>query len=133
MHLYYAHSIRGAHTPWERTPQEVIAQLHTRGHTVSSEEFYTDKNPHLSDQELYERDTQMIRESDLVLANVTNPSLGVGYELGYAEALGKPVICFYQQSLTNRVSAMITGNASFKTTAIQQITQIQNLLSTFQL
>jgi nucleoside 2-deoxyribosyltransferase len=133
MRLYYAHSIRWAHTPWERTPQEIIAQLLARWHTVSSEEFYTNLDPNLTDREIFERDTQMIRESDLILANVSNPSLGVGYELGYAEALGKPVICFYQKTLTNRVSAMVTGNASFKTTAIQQITQIQNLLSTFQL
>ncbi len=128
MHIYYAHSIRWAHTPWERTPQEVITQLHERWHTVSSEEFYTDKNPNLSVQDIYERDTKMIRESDMVLANVTNPSLGVGYELWYAEKIGKPIICFYQELLTDRVSAMVTGNPSFKSIGIQEITQIQQII-----
>lgn len=128
MHLYYAHSIRGNHTPGERTPQEVIAKLHERWHTVSSEEFYTDKNPNLSVQEIFSRDIKMIVESDCILANVTNPSLGVGYELGYAEAIGKPVVCFYQELLTDRVSAMVTGNPSFKTIGIQAITQIQEII-----
>ena len=33
---------------------------------------------------------------DLVVAEVTTPSLGVGYELGWATALKKPVLCLYR-------------------------------------
>ena len=62
----------------------------------------------MGDKEIFSRDISMIQQSDLILANVTNPSLGVGYELGYAESLGKPIVCFYQSSLVSYVSAMVT-------------------------
>ena len=56
------------------------------------------------DTHIYERDTGWLRECDMVIAECTCPSLGVGYELGYAEAHGIPVFVF---------SAMLNGNAHF--------------------
>ena len=37
------------------------------------------------DVEIYEEDTTWIIESDVVIAECTCPSLGVGYEMAYAE------------------------------------------------
>lgn len=129
MHIYYAHSIKWAHTDGERTAVQVIDYLHTLWHTVSSEEFYTNLNPHLTDKEVFSRDVWMINQSDCILANVTNPSLGVGYELGYSESLTKPIICFYQASLTSKVSFMITWNPSFQTYGISHLEELHKLLS----
>lgn len=129
MHIYYAHSIRWAHTDGERTAIEVLNYLQSLWHTVSSEEFYTNLNPHLTDKEIFSRDIQMIHESDLILANVSNPSLGVGYELGFSEALGKKIICFYQASLVSYVSAMVTGNSSFETYGISNLEELRQLLA----
>ena len=42
------------------------------------------------DVEIYDEDTAWLRESDVVIAECSCPSLGVGYELAYAEKLGKP-------------------------------------------
>ena len=47
----------------------------------------------LTDVQIHDRDMEWIRESDLVVAEVTIPSLGVGYEIGRAIELGKPVLC----------------------------------------
>jgi len=44
------------------------------------------------------------------VADVTAPSLGVGYEIGIAETLGKPILCLYRRRLGKRLSAMIAGN-----------------------
>ena len=41
---------------------------------------------------------------------MTAPSLGVGYEIGVAEALGKPILCLYRGRQVRRLSAMIRGN-----------------------
>lgn len=128
MHLYYAHSIRWAHTPGERTPQDILPKLHERGHTVSSEEFYTSLNPSMTDREIYTRDIAMLQESDLILVNVTNPSLGVWYEIWFAEALQKPIVCFYQAWLVNYVSAMITGNHHFTTYGIYNLDELTTLI-----
>lgn len=64
------------------------------------------------DTHIYERDTGWLRECDMVIAECTCPSLGVGYELGYAEAHGIPVFVFYNKSKAN-LSAMLNGNAHF--------------------
>ena len=65
------------------------------------------------DVHIYERDTEWLRSSDLLIAECTNPSHGVGYELAYAEARNIPVYIFYDKSRAN-ISAMLNGNAYFK-------------------
>lgn len=47
----------------------------------------------VTEEFIYKRDVDWLLESDFVIAEVTQPSLGVGYELGFAEAKGKPVLC----------------------------------------
>jgi hypothetical protein len=51
-----------------------------------------------------------LAESKLMVAEVTVPSLGVGYEIGRAESLGIPVLCLYREREGRRLSAMISGN-----------------------
>ncbi len=58
--------------------------------------------------DIYQRDVDWIEESDLLIAEVSTPSHGVGYEIGYALSLQKPVLCLYDQEVV--VSKMITGN-----------------------
>lgn len=65
------------------------------------------------DEHIYERDTEWIRASDVLIAECTSPSHGVGYELAYAEARNIPVHIFYDKSKAN-VSAMLNGNTRFK-------------------
>lgn len=65
-----------------------------------------------SDVAIYEQDTAWLREADLVIAECTTPSLGVGYELAYAESHNIPVHIFYDKSRT-RLSAMLAGDKYF--------------------
>ena len=64
-------------------------------------------------EHIYERDTEWLRSSDVLIAECTNPSHGVGYELAYAEARNIPVHIFYDKRKAN-ISAMLNGNAYFK-------------------
>lgn len=63
-----------------------------------------------TDEDIYSRDVAWIDEADVVVADVSVTSLGVGYEIGHAEAKGKKIICLYQQEDGKRLSAMIAGN-----------------------
>jgi nucleoside 2-deoxyribosyltransferase len=45
-----------------------------------------------------------------LIAEVSTPSHGVGYEVAFALGLGKPVLCCYRDGAA--VSKMITGNDS---------------------
>lgn len=64
------------------------------------------------DSFIYNQDTAWLLESDMVIAECTTPSLGVGYELAYAEAHNIPVHIFYDKSRT-RLSAMLAGDRYF--------------------
>lgn len=64
------------------------------------------------DEMIYNQDTQWLCEAELLIAECTCPSLGVGYELAYAEKLGIPCHIFYDKSKC-QLSAMLTGNPFF--------------------
>ena len=61
------------------------------------------------EKQIYDQDTAWLRECDLVIAECTVPSLGVGYELAYAEKLGKPCHVLYRPR-EGSLSAMIKGD-----------------------
>jgi hypothetical protein len=54
-----------------------------------------------------------LAQADLVIAEVTTPSLGVGYELALAEKRGIPCFCLFRQTSGVSLSAMIAGNPFF--------------------
>jgi nucleoside 2-deoxyribosyltransferase len=57
---------------------------------------------------VYARDVDWIRASDVLIAEVSVPSHGVGYEIAFALGIEKPVLCVHQAG--RKVSKMITGN-----------------------
>ena len=63
-------------------------------------------------EEIYRQDTSWLRESDLLIAECSRPSLGVGYELAYAERFGIPCHVFYRKS-RGPLSSMLTGDPYF--------------------
>jgi 2'-deoxynucleoside 5'-phosphate N-hydrolase len=61
--------------------------------------------------EIFQRDIGWIDESDVVVAEVSKPSTGVGYELAYAlHQRQLPVICLWRPAYYPRCSAMVRGN-----------------------
>lgn len=112
MNIYFAGSITGGRddVAWY---QEMIGHLKNYG-TVLTEHI---ASPELSSSgeakfpvEIYERDVEWLRKADVIVAEVTKPSLGVGYEIGFAEALGKKVLYLYRPQEGKKLSAMLVGN-----------------------
>lgn len=66
------------------------------------------------DLEIYARDIEWLGEADVFIAEVTTPSLGVGYEVACAAALGRPVVCLFRPQSGRRLSAMIRGNPAVR-------------------
>ena len=60
--------------------------------------------------EVYLRDSNWVKACDALIAEVSTPSHGVGYEIALALCLGKPVLCLYRSGC--KVSKMIIGNTS---------------------
>ncbi len=113
MKIYFAGSIRAGREDQE-VYQAIIRGLQELGPVltehVGSPELTDSGDDGPSDGEIYERDMGWLDEADVVVAEVTVPSLGVGYEIGRAEMLGKPVICLFREEPGRRLSAMISGN-----------------------
>ena len=114
--IYFAGSIRGGRSD-ENLYRDMIEYLkktdivlteHIGNLTLSALE---DGDNH--DVQIYKQDTGWLQQCDLVIAEATTPSLGVGYEMAYAEKLGKPVHILYNQAVS-RLSAMLTGDDYFK-------------------
>jgi nucleoside 2-deoxyribosyltransferase len=53
--------------------------------------------PHEKSDELFDSKELLRNDCDLVIAEVSYPSTGVGIELGWANAFGVPIVCFYRK------------------------------------
>lgn len=62
-----------------------------------------------SDKRIYKRDLQWLKSADVIIADVSNPSLGVGFEIAKAIEFNKKVLCLYKIQNDKRLSAMIAG------------------------
>ena len=127
MKIYFAASIRGGRkdqNKYNELIQFLSSKLEVLTEHVGDSSLEQTGEQNLSDKEIYERDLEWLESADAVIAEVTNPSLGVGYELGIAEKLGKPVLCLLDDSDHNRtLSAMISGNhkiTTFRYTSLDQ-------------
>jgi 2'-deoxynucleoside 5'-phosphate N-hydrolase len=65
---------------------------------------------------IFDRDLGGVAASDVVVAEVSMPSIGVGYEIAAARyRYGIPVICLYRPAYTRRCSAMVAGDRAIET------------------
>jgi 2'-deoxynucleoside 5'-phosphate N-hydrolase len=113
MNVYFSCSITGGRRD-QVIYQALVQALLADGHFVPTAHLSSSDVMALEEmvdpQETYARDVAWVNECDALVAEVSTPSHGVGYEVALALGLGKPVICCYQQG--RRVSKMITGNTS---------------------
>ena len=72
-----------------------------------------------------------MENADVIVAEVTQPSLGVGYELGIAQKLGKKVLCLYHPQEGKRLSAMVKGNKKYEIKEYQNTSEIPHILNEF--
>lgn len=131
MKIYFAGSIRGGRDD-QKLYLEVIAELGKYGAVLT--EHIGDKaltgqgETTITDTYIFERDMAWVREADVIVAEVSTPSLGVGYELGQSESMGKPILCLSRQIEGKRLSAMVAGNAYVK---ISEYKTIEDVVAIF--
>ena len=65
----------------------------------------------LTDKAIHDRDYRWLKGADMVIAEITNPSLGVGAEIADVVNLGIPVLCVYKRDYEHQISAYIRGKA----------------------
>jgi len=111
MNIYFACSITGGRE-FESVYQDLTAALLADGHDVPTahlaESTVVSLEAVVDPHEVYGRDVTWIREARALVAEVSVPSHGVGYEIGFALNEGKPVLCLFKEG--RKVSKMISGN-----------------------
>ena len=126
MRIYVSGSIYGGRQKIE-TYKTMINALEKYGEVCDKQIIDEDvlkKEAFQSDEEIFEGLEALLKTSDLVFAEVTVPSLGVGYELGFADQLGKKIIAIYDLNVIDKVSTMIRGNKRIKLIGYHDISEI---------
>lgn len=134
MKIYFAGSIRGGRTdaPVYRAMIEylsVFGEVLTEhvGDMALSEAG--DDGP--DDGYIHDRDMAWLSACDCLVAEVSVPSLGVGYEVGHAVAMNKPVLCLYRAESRQPLSAMITGSPGVRSERYSSADEAKNILADF--
>ena len=111
MRIYFSGAISGGRD-YLPVYQHIVARLVEAGYAVPSahvaDPAVLSRESDVSPRDVYLRDVSWIEDCDAMVAEVSTPSLGVGYEVGYALSIGRPVLCLYRRGLS--ISKMITGN-----------------------
>ncbi|XP_030012069.1 5-hydroxymethyl-dUMP N-hydrolase isoform X1 [Sphaeramia orbicularis] len=114
MQIYFCGSIRGGRDD-VHVYQRIVHKLQSYGSVLTehvSSTALSDKGEDAvktGDKFIHDRDVEWLCQSDVVVAEVTQPSLGVGYELGRAVDMKKKILCLFRPSSGRTLSAMIRG------------------------
>ena len=134
MKIYFAGAIRGGRKD-AQLYRNIIAYLELRGQVltehVGSQDLDNKGEISKNDEDIYKRDIEWLQSADIVVAEVTTPSLGVGYELGITEKLNIPILCLYREEKGKSLSAMIQGNNTFTCKKYKTILNVQQSIDDF--
>ena len=133
MKIYFAGSIRGGRQD-AVLYQQIIALLKKHGQVLTEHVGRTDPDQGENaapDEAIYRRDMAWIEEADVLVAEVSVPSHGVGYEIARAEAVRKPVLCLFRPEGGRRLSALVAGNAELRCETYSSLQEVDRILASF--
>ncbi len=130
MKIYFAGAIRaGREKVYDY--QKMVRQFEKYGGQVLTKHVadpnLSVKGENLSFKEIYERDIKWIEECDIVFADITIASLGVGYEISYAENLGKKIYAIYEKKAN--VSGFLRGNEKIEFLDYESLDEVIDLIN----
>ena len=113
----------------------ICERLQHHGHTVLTTHLLADNvetaESRLTEREVFRRDLQWLTSCDVLVAEASGSSYGVGFEVGYvlgrAHASGQRVVLLYDAARREKVSRLITGNddtacTTFEYGSIEELT-----------
>jgi nucleoside 2-deoxyribosyltransferase len=134
MKIYFAGSIRGGRDDVNLYLQ-IIEHLKKYGEVLT--EHIGDKELKLTDENIkydnfiHHRDIEWLLQSDIIVAEVSKPSLGVGYEIGRAIENSKRVLCLYRPQKGKILSAMIAGSPDITVEEYNIIDEAKEIINNY--
>ena len=131
--IYFACSIRGGRDD-AATYGSLVSHLKTCSELLTeifADQKLTVDGMNKPSADIWKIDTDWVKECDGLIAEVTNPSLGVGYEIAKAEEWGKPVLALFRKSETRKLSAMVDGSPDTQIVVYETIEEAESAISIF--
>jgi len=135
--IYFACSITGGRDH-AHVYQDIVDNIKSLGMHVLSE-LFADKTiksnegtkHKLSPEEIWAWDLNWVREADAIIAEVTQPSLGVGYEIAKAHTWDKPVLALYHPRPGHKLSSMIAGSPNVQVFEYDNVAETRQAIADF--
>jgi nucleoside 2-deoxyribosyltransferase len=117
MRIYLACTVRGDRGG-VAAGRVICERLQQHGHEVLTTHLLADDvndaESQLSEAQVYRRDLEWLSRCDVLIAEASRSSYGVGFEVGYvlgrARDTGQRVLLLYDVARRHAVSRLITGN-----------------------
>ena len=117
MRIYLACTVRGDRGGVE-AGRAIARHLQQRGHEVLTTHLLADDvdvaESTLTEDAVYRRDIEWLSSCDLLVAEASGSSYGVGFEVGYvlgrAPRTNQRVVLVYDRARRGAISRLITGN-----------------------
>lgn len=129
--IYFAGSISGGRRD-AALYRKIIALLKKHGRVLTEhigDPKLSGRGESGSNRRIHDRDQRWLRKADWVVAEVTTPSLGVGYEIGKATEWGKPVLCLFRPDDHPRLSAMVAGCPGVRLVRYRTLAELERKLA----
>jgi 2'-deoxynucleoside 5'-phosphate N-hydrolase len=118
MQIYLACTVRGDRGAVAAL-RTLVESLERAGHTVLTTHLLDDHvdgaESALTERAVYERDIAWLEACDILIADGSGSSFGVGFEVGYvlgrADRTGQKVVLLYRADRRDLISRLIVGNA----------------------
>jgi len=125
MKIYLACTVRGDRRAVEGL-RSVVAALERAGHTVLTTHLLEDDvdtaESSLTEREVYDRDVAWLESCDVLVAEASGSSFGVGFEVGYvlgrSDRTDQHVVLLYRRDRQPFISRLIAGNAHPRCTCL---------------
>jgi 2'-deoxynucleoside 5'-phosphate N-hydrolase len=126
MKVYLACTVRGDRGG-VAAARAVADRLHSLGHEVLTTHLLNDRadaeEAQLTEQAVYRRDIEWLASCDLLVAEASGSTYGVGFEVGFvlgrAAQTGQRVVLLYDRARRSAISRLITGNCDGACTTIE--------------
>ena len=117
MRIYLACTVRGDRSgvPAGRA---ICERLRQNGHEVLTSHLLADDvdeaESRLTEEHIYRRDLDWLSHCEMLVAEASGSSYGVGFEVGYvlgrARETGQRVVLLYEAGRRDAISRLVTGN-----------------------
>ena len=117
MNIYLACTVRGDRDAIAAL-RELVTDLERAGHTILTRHLLEDDveaaESTLTEQQIYDRDVEWLNAADMLIADASGSSFGVGFEVGWvlarSDRSSQRVLLLYRADRRDRISRLIGGN-----------------------